>query len=238
MSTNYIRIHVFADLQPYICTFERCRSMLVTFADRKAWSEHEAMHHRLCCSLGCHLCSTTCSTQHDLTEHLHQNHDLPSDQCQLLAALSFAGSNDVVSAERKECPLCLQKEWSSQRQFVIHLGRHLEEIALSVLPREVDSESDEHSDGDEPLEDAKVSLRWFELDRSSSISSESSEVDTPTEDFSCNRTGRLEADTGGVLRKVVRQDVPARDPSGGTLFAHTEGQSRNPPVCKEVREER
>jgi hypothetical protein len=121
--------------------------MLVTFPTRKSWSEHELTQHRICHDLKCHLCPTRFTAENTLSEHFQLKHDLSQRHSKLLAASSLAKSSERVSAKEEQCPLCLQSDWSDQRKFVTHLGRHLEEIALSVLPREVDCDSDQQSDG-------------------------------------------------------------------------------------------
>lgn len=45
----------------------------------------------------------------------------------------------------QQCPLCLQNGWNSTRQFTTHVGRHLEQIALASLPRDVESDSEANS---------------------------------------------------------------------------------------------
>lgn len=145
------RIHIFADLQPYICTFEGCRSMLVTFPSRKMWSDHELMQHRIRQSWECPLCSNTFTAEIILTEHLQLTHEISEHHCKLLMASLPAKSLEPLSAKDEQCPLCLQKGWTDQRKFTTHKGRHLEEIALSVLPRESETDSDQQSDVDEIL---------------------------------------------------------------------------------------
>lgn len=78
--------------------------MLVTFASRKAWSEHEFIHYSLRHSLGCHLCSTTFSTENDLTEHLHQEHNLPRLHGKPVTAAPLTKSSNAMSATEKKCP--------------------------------------------------------------------------------------------------------------------------------------
>jgi hypothetical protein len=46
----------------------------------------------------------------------------------------------LKSVSLKSCPLCLKDGWSSHRSYFAHVGRHLEEVALAVLPLEVDEE--------------------------------------------------------------------------------------------------
>ncbi|ERF75962.1 hypothetical protein EPUS_01328 [Endocarpon pusillum Z07020] len=153
------KIHVFADLQPYICTFDSCRSMLVTFPNRKAWSEHELTQHRTHQSWRCRLCATTFTSETSLAEHSQLKHELPQHYCKLLAASSVAKSIDPLPVTDERCPLCLQEGWPSRRKFETHVGRHLEEIALSVLPRDVESDSDQQSDADATSEVSTWSAR-------------------------------------------------------------------------------
>jgi hypothetical protein len=151
-------MHVFADLQPYICTFDDCRSMLLTFPNRMTWSQHELTKHRICQSWTCHLCAGTFSADATFVKHLQLKHDIPLHHCTILAASSVTKATEPGASTNKQCPLCRQKGWSNHRRFITHLGRHLEEIALSVLPREVDSDSDQRRDADEVSDDATLCL--------------------------------------------------------------------------------
>jgi hypothetical protein len=51
-----------------------------------------------------------------------------------LAALHVAKGSQTIPPESMTCPLCLHTGWSKLRDYSIHLGRHLEEIALCALP--------------------------------------------------------------------------------------------------------
>jgi hypothetical protein len=53
-----------------------------------------------------------------------------------------------IAPEELKCPLCLKSSWTSQRKFVTHLGRHMEDIALASLPTDVGSDSNAGSDSD------------------------------------------------------------------------------------------
>ena len=86
----------------------------------------------------------------------------------------------------------MQKGWSNHDRFVKHLGRHLEEIALSVLPREVDSDSDQESDADQVPEDADgVNLS---LDEDGPL-----ESSTKKHEQICERPGSSRDKTGGSI---------------------------------------
>src|SRR4051794_25166635 len=43
----FIRMHVFSDIRPYICTFSHCKAAdrLETFATRAEWWNHELRNH-------------------------------------------------------------------------------------------------------------------------------------------------------------------------------------------------
>lgn len=67
--------------------------------------------------------------------------------------LAAATTTVVDSIAQQECPLCRETDWPSQRKFVTHVGRHMEEVALSSLPREIDSDDNStRSDSEGVLE--------------------------------------------------------------------------------------
>jgi hypothetical protein len=136
------KMHVFADLHPYICTFTDCPDSLTTYPTRQLWAEHELKNHRSHERYHCHDCSKVFFGEITFIEHLsvdHPNADL--NHTQLLATLSAARNFVSDPLDQQKCPLCHLKQWTVRRDFVTHLGRHLEEIALSSLPRADDGES-------------------------------------------------------------------------------------------------
>ncbi|KIW97567.1 uncharacterized protein Z519_01151 [Cladophialophora bantiana CBS 173.52] len=54
--------------------------------------------------------------------------------------------------EGEQCTLCRKADWQTQRAFVKHLGKHLEDIALLALPLGDDSEDE--TEGDDPYDKA------------------------------------------------------------------------------------
>jgi len=139
------RIHIFADLQPYICTFEPCEKKLVKFPTRKMWAEHEFTEHRVLRSWCCPECSESFSAAHGLDVHLKFHHSEAFTPAQLPMVLSAAETRCNMPIKTQECPLCKAVPGTSQRNFVKHVGRHLEAIALATLPRETDDDSEQGS---------------------------------------------------------------------------------------------
>ncbi|KAF7509266.1 hypothetical protein GJ744_008160 [Endocarpon pusillum] len=136
------KMHVYLDLQPYICTFAGCRDMLVTFPTRALWSEHELQQHRAKEHYKCSDCGQELSSRDLFVRHLEVNHHLLMNNKQQAAVLSAARYSVSPSWAAQQCPLCLQQGWLSRRQFATHVARHMEEIALASLPR------DDEDDGD------------------------------------------------------------------------------------------
>jgi hypothetical protein len=141
---------VFHDLQPYICTFDRCSDALTTFPTRKLWAEHEFREHRVSRFLRCY-CLQPFTNKEIFLRHLRYEHLLVLHGTQLRTQLAAAEMAVEQPLCEQLCPLCLQggpfgkDRWTSQRQFIAHVGRHLEEIALASLPRDMESDTEASS---------------------------------------------------------------------------------------------
>lgn len=113
---NPSRKHLFLDLQPYTCFYEKCAWSSQPFADRQLWSNHLELDHNL-------------------------------------------GPNwDGV-----ECPLCLEVTKSGKSAILIHFARHMEDISLAALPREVDSDAESEVDGDSTSDHTVLSVDANEM---------------------------------------------------------------------------
>jgi hypothetical protein len=141
-ATDSVRMHVFADLKPYICTFDGCSSMLDTFPSRKLWAEHEFTYHRSDVVFKCHECPREYNNEASFSEHLEEHYIAGLSHTQCLALISAARSTKPRPLAGQHCPLCLEGGWQTRRKFVTHLGRHMEDIALSALPHEEQSDSE------------------------------------------------------------------------------------------------
>ncbi|KAJ5918365.1 hypothetical protein N7454_010740 [Penicillium verhagenii] len=137
------KIHVFADLQSYICTHEKCKDALKTFASRDAWAGHEIDEHLSELEWCCYSCKFTTSTQEGFVKHLAMVHGIGLFDHPLKAIIEEAEVT-VLKPDfgNQRCPLCFQSGWENTREYATHVGRHLEEISLACLPMNQDCESD------------------------------------------------------------------------------------------------
>ncbi|EXJ67422.1 uncharacterized protein A1O5_09435 [Cladophialophora psammophila CBS 110553] len=145
------KIHVFTDIKPYVCTFNDCKDQLTVFPTRKLWAEHEFRNHRCRISFECYICSQHLDTEEMLFNHLRNEHSLTESRPGQLEAIIVRAKNvQARPIEGERCPLCRRADWQTQRAFVKHLGKHLEDIALLALPLGDDSENE--TEGDDPYD--------------------------------------------------------------------------------------
>ncbi|MCJ1479097.1 hypothetical protein MMC13_007781 [Lambiella insularis] len=137
------KIHVFTDLQPYICSFNTCAKGLVMFPTRKLWAEHEFSEHRIARSWKCTECTGQAyTTAYDFEEHLHQRHGEAITMAQMPFVVAAAETKTPLPIDKQECPLCKIVPGKSRRNFTTHVGRHMESVALAVIPRETEEDSE------------------------------------------------------------------------------------------------
>ncbi|KAH0538687.1 hypothetical protein FGG08_004762 [Glutinoglossum americanum] len=130
------KLHVFTDLQPYICTFQDCKDALATFPTRSEWVDHEYLH-RLGTTWPCTECPEVFCQRNSWLKHLESTH---SDILTSREDERRLEDQILRSRDQFECPLCPVVTGSTKRSFGMHAGRHMEEIALAVLPREPESD--------------------------------------------------------------------------------------------------
>ena len=136
-------MHFFADLQPYICTFADCEDELAQFPDRAAWAEHEFSQHRITRSWCCSECPQAFNNVPRWQNHIQEEHCLYFTDRKLNIARDMAYKTEATRVEDDECPLCRIVLGKPRRAFVKHVGRHMEEIALMALPRNIEEDSEE-----------------------------------------------------------------------------------------------
>ena len=139
------RLHIFADLKPYICTFADCDDKLVQFPNRAAWADHEFTKHRINRFWNCPECPKRSSTATDWAEHLIVVHQCAFRGPNLEVASGMAYNAGSRPTENEECPFCRVILGKSRRAFVKHVGSHMEEIALMALPRSHLGDSEDES---------------------------------------------------------------------------------------------
>ena len=138
-------MHIFADLQPYICTFADCEDELAQFPNRAAWAEHEFSQHRITQSWSCPECPQAFTSISGWQSHIQHRHCLVFSGPNLNVAKDMAYKTEATRVEDAECPLCRTVVGKPRRAFVKHVARHMEEIALMALPRNVEDDSEEGS---------------------------------------------------------------------------------------------
>ena len=111
-----------------------------------AWHKHffHDLQPYVCTVAACSTPHTLFSTRHEWVQHLKEAH--PRE---------WTGDENRVGAEINEldksnfctiCPLCKSAS-KSEKHFVRHLARHLQELALFVLPQDnIDSDTDDGPD--------------------------------------------------------------------------------------------
>ncbi|KAM3498288.1 hypothetical protein MY10362_008386 [Beauveria mimosiformis] len=140
--------HVFRDLQPYICLRDDCSAPDHLYARRADWMEHmKAEHWRVWhCIFGC---PGTFDSKKELQAHLHATHGQDSSGAKLASLESPSGRADIGKIEK--CPLCASFWCESVQKYEQHIGRHLEDLALFVLPSTGDDEGSDESEIEEDI---------------------------------------------------------------------------------------
>ncbi|KAK8060007.1 hypothetical protein PG996_009937 [Apiospora saccharicola] len=114
--------------------------MNVTMKTKSAWKKHLFLDLKpyMCLEGGCNLDGLPFETKAQWQDHISLEHGYPS------SSLSTSG-----------CPVCQEAISHNQTTVNVHLARHLEEIALTVLPTNLDSE--DGTDLDSGLESSEAS---------------------------------------------------------------------------------
>jgi hypothetical protein len=136
------RKHVFQDLRPYVCTFKDCTQGAHLYEGRHEWFAHEREMHRR--EWFCSKCKKSFASKEKFRDHLTKKHkNLISDSKNYkLDVMIDRGARAIE--EKQKCPLCQEKY--APKQLRSHLGRHLEQIALFILPESSEENEDSGSD--------------------------------------------------------------------------------------------
>jgi uncharacterized C2H2 Zn-finger protein len=135
----YDRKHVFKDLQPYSCSFPGCPHANTLFFSRTDWIDHEFKAHR---SLPEWVCITDCGQVFDnkqqFSQHLHEAHlnaTVPENELDEIVK-KCERRKPVPTSQTTICPLCREEIPETRKSIRRHIGRHMEEISLAIVPPE------------------------------------------------------------------------------------------------------
>lgn len=156
---------MFADLEPYICTFSDCRDGITTFSSQNSWADHEFKVHRIIKRWECLYCvPKSFPTASLLRKHIEFSHKTGEwvrtsegwsqaavelggtgvDSIQQEFSMYRAPTSMLPLAEELECPFCSTFPADSIPKFVAHVGRHMREIAIAAIPFSAPDESDKN----------------------------------------------------------------------------------------------
>ncbi|KGO72290.1 Zinc finger, C2H2 [Penicillium italicum] len=150
--------HVHEDVQPFTCTFPDCTEPK-SFKRKADWVRHENEKHRHLEWWTCTFpeCNHTCYRKDNFVQHLVREHKMPEPKFKKTGKASSTLDSEAVPNSRREqeldrlwqmvdkcrhdtmqtpqqepCRFCgnVCSEW---RKLSVHLGKHLEQLALPVL---------------------------------------------------------------------------------------------------------
>ncbi|KAF7505310.1 hypothetical protein GJ744_001013 [Endocarpon pusillum] len=133
--------HVFRDLRPYVCTFAKCQNPEKLYVTRSDWIYHESQMHRRQWVCGGN-CGEICSTRDAMAAHFRYSHPESISESQIPICLDIC-ERPIDLHQPTACMLCLEE--LSLLQLQGHIAEHMEEIALFVLPKDMEGIEDTDS---------------------------------------------------------------------------------------------
>lgn len=126
------RRHVFADLEPYLCTFKDCLRASKTFGMKYDWIRHELDSHRIQKFWRCPSCQHEFLDRADFQIHLTEKHEdiVSENQFEILSTLSERSSEQTSAIG--DCLLC-RVEFDDRKALEDHVATHLEQFALTSI---------------------------------------------------------------------------------------------------------
>ncbi|KAK5105320.1 hypothetical protein LTS08_001597 [Lithohypha guttulata] len=120
------------------------------------WFDHELQEHRQKTIYECRDCHTICEEKSLFQDHVDVFHENPNPAQRSILVAAAA----QVKTERIRnwvCPLCKKTDFNTERKYTSHVCAHMEDIALTTLPRDVygadDEPHEEESSSTEGMED-------------------------------------------------------------------------------------
>lgn len=138
--------HVHEDVQPFTCTWDRCRDPKI-FKRKADWVRHENEGHRHLEWWICDVeeCRHVCYRRDNFLQHLVREHKFPEPKVKTKAAIKKAGGGDPTwrkvenchietnaRAQDEPCRFC-GKTFPTWKKLTVHLAKHMEQISLPVL---------------------------------------------------------------------------------------------------------
>ncbi|KAF2036132.1 hypothetical protein EK21DRAFT_52546, partial [Setomelanomma holmii] len=125
---------------PFECN--ACGRQVRAFNNRE-WRKHLYLDLQpyTCFFVGCSFSATPFADRNVWSNHLELDH-------------KFGPKWDSI-----ECPLCLERTDAVKSKILIHFARHMEDIALAALPREVESEGESDGESDGSLDTIRSALK-------------------------------------------------------------------------------
>lgn len=125
------RRHVFGDLRPFTCLLSQCAESNVDFDRRHNWQLHVSRYHWS--SWHCPFkCEGSFPSAAELSRHVKDKH-LPNGDDQELETVVLLGKKTASADIINQCPVC-GSVVSGLKDYIKHVGRHLEQLALFSLP--------------------------------------------------------------------------------------------------------
>ncbi|KAI5810630.1 hypothetical protein BZA77DRAFT_391364 [Pyronema omphalodes] len=149
--SNYMswQKHVFRDIRPYVCTFRNCSQASRLYSSRHEWFHHECEFHRR--EWPCEHCDQVSSSSQDFKDHITKRHRHLLD-IESIAVL--VDRSECVVESSQPCPLC--PETHTPKRLQRHLGKHMQQIALFVLPGSLQEDEEEEGENVEETKDEDI----------------------------------------------------------------------------------
>ena len=138
--------HVHEDVQPFTCTWDRCRDPKI-FKRKADWVRHENEGHRHLEWWDCDVedCRHVCYRRDNFLQHLVREHKYPEPKVKTKAAIKRAGGLDptwqkveqchketMALPQNEPCRFC-GKTFPTWKKLTVHLAKHMEQISLPIL---------------------------------------------------------------------------------------------------------
>ncbi|KAJ2895663.1 hypothetical protein MKZ38_006269 [Zalerion maritima] len=138
--------HVHEDVQPFTCTWDRCREPKI-FKRKADWVRHENEGHRHLEWWTCDVedCRHTCYRRDNFLQHLVREHKFPEPKVKTKAAIKKEGGKDptwqkvekchhdtTARPQDEPCRFC-GKAFPTWKKLTVHLAKHMEQISLPIL---------------------------------------------------------------------------------------------------------